>query len=189
MSKALPEGYFSSNIESVREDVECTCGILKKRWKMFEAWHLCERYWMKRLLKDTCWQYYTTDSAVQHERGVYHICDNGYLPWPTPISPFVQVSKALPEEYFSSNIESVQKHVECTFGILKKRWCVLSNCFLYHDIKIWENVFITCFVHSPCEQVTTRYTYNCHAPITTNPGCSMQGWHFHHSQHLAHSTI
>jgi hypothetical protein len=26
-------GYFSSNLESVRNDVECLFGILKKRWK------------------------------------------------------------------------------------------------------------------------------------------------------------
>ncbi len=68
------------------------------------------------------------------------------MPWPTSICPFAQASKASLEGYFSSNIESVRKDVKCTFGILKKRWHVLSNGFTYHDIKICEKVFITCCV-------------------------------------------
>jgi hypothetical protein len=31
---ALMEGYFSSNIDSVRKDVKCTFGIMKKRLKI-----------------------------------------------------------------------------------------------------------------------------------------------------------
>jgi hypothetical protein len=31
---ASAEGYFSSNLESARKDVESTFGILKKRWKI-----------------------------------------------------------------------------------------------------------------------------------------------------------
>ena len=30
------KGYFSAHIESVRKDVECVFGILKKRWKILE---------------------------------------------------------------------------------------------------------------------------------------------------------
>jgi hypothetical protein len=31
---ALTEGYFSSNIESIRKDGKCTLGIMKKRWNI-----------------------------------------------------------------------------------------------------------------------------------------------------------
>ena len=31
---ASTEGYFSSNLESVRKDVKCTFGILKKQWRI-----------------------------------------------------------------------------------------------------------------------------------------------------------
>jgi hypothetical protein len=48
----------------------------------------------KWLFKDTGWQYYAKDGRVWHERGVYLICNNGYLPWPTSICPFAQASKA-----------------------------------------------------------------------------------------------
>jgi hypothetical protein len=60
--------------------------------------------WTKRLFKDTIWRYYAADGRVQHERGVYLICDNGYLPWSTLICLFAQASKASLEGYFSSNI-------------------------------------------------------------------------------------
>lgn len=35
-SCATQKGYFSSKLESVRKDVECCFGILKKRWKVLE---------------------------------------------------------------------------------------------------------------------------------------------------------
>jgi hypothetical protein len=53
---------------------------------------------------------------------MYLICDNGYLRWPTTICPFTRRSNSSPEEYFSTNIESVHKDMECTFRIIKKRW-------------------------------------------------------------------
>jgi hypothetical protein len=59
--------------------------------------------------------------------------------------PFTQAwHGTLVEGYFSTNIEGVRKDVECTFGILKKRWRVLSHDFTYQDIKICEKVFVTC---------------------------------------------
>ncbi len=48
------------------------------------------------------------------------------------------------EGYFSSNLESVRKDVECTFGILKKRWRVLNNGLMYRDIKVCEKIFVIC---------------------------------------------
>ena len=48
------------------------------------------------------------------------------------------------KQIFSSNLESVRKDVECTFGILKKRWKVLNNGLLFHDIKTCQKIFITC---------------------------------------------
>ena len=35
-TKGTREGNFSDNLESVRKDVECVFGILKKRWKIVE---------------------------------------------------------------------------------------------------------------------------------------------------------
>ncbi len=47
------------------------------------------------------------------------------------------------EGYFSSNLESVRKDVECTFGMLKKRSKILNNGLVYRNIKICENLFVT----------------------------------------------
>ena len=48
------------------------------------------------------------------------------------------------EGYFLSNLESMTKDVECTFGIMKKRWKILNNGLLYGDIKVHKKIFITC---------------------------------------------
>ena len=75
---------------------------------------------------------------------MYLICDNGYLRWPQSICPYMAPMVASAEGYFSSNLESVRKDVECTFiGILKKRWKILNNGLLYRDIKICEKIFLT----------------------------------------------
>jgi hypothetical protein len=82
----------------------------------------------KRLFRDAHW------SQVRQANGMYLICDNGYLRWPTTICPFTWTSNSSPEGYFSTNIEIVRKDVECTFGIIKKRWRILNNRFYQCDI-------------------------------------------------------
>ena len=94
--------------------------------------------------KDVSWRYYDDDGRVKKERGAYLICDNGYHRWPTSISPYANADCATREGYFSTNLESVRKDVECTFGILKKRWRILNNGFYYRDITICEKLFVTC---------------------------------------------
>ena len=74
---------------------------------------------------------------------MYLICNNGYLRWPQSICPYMAPTVASAEGYFSSNLESVRKNVECTFGILKKRWKILNNGLLYQDKKICEIFFVT----------------------------------------------
>ena len=76
--------------------------------------------------------------------GAYLIFDNGYLRWPTTICPFLHVPKATLEGYFSSNLESVRKDVECVFGIMKKWWKILDYGFCFRDMKMCSNVFVTC---------------------------------------------
>jgi hypothetical protein len=47
---------------------------------------------------------------------------------------------------FSANLESVRKDVECVFGILKERWSCLQNGFKFWNIKICQQLFVTCCV-------------------------------------------
>jgi hypothetical protein len=74
-----------------------------------------------QLFANTTWKYYDADGNIKSERGMYLICDNGYLRWPTSICPYSGTDNSTVEGYFPTNLESVQKDVECTFGILKKR--------------------------------------------------------------------
>jgi hypothetical protein len=71
---------------------------------------------------------------------MFLICDNGYLTWPTTIYPHADFDSTLPEVFFPTNLESVKKDVECTFGILKKRWRVLNNGILFCDIDVCNKV-------------------------------------------------
>jgi hypothetical protein len=96
------------------------------------------------LFRDACWRYYSKDGQVRTNRGMYLICDNGYLRWPTTICPFKRVDSATAQEYFTTNLESVRKDVECAFGILKKRWRILNSGFFYRDVKICKSIFVTC---------------------------------------------
>ncbi len=48
--------------------------------------------------------------------------------------------------YFSSNLESVRKDVECLFGILKKRWKILEYDIRFPNIKVCEKVFFVCSI-------------------------------------------
>ena len=74
----------------------------------------------ERLFRDAQWSYYNENGRVRSSQGTYLISDNGYLRWPTTICPFTRTYKASPEGYFSTNIESVCKDVECTFRFAKK---------------------------------------------------------------------
>jgi len=97
--------------------------------------------WFSRIF----WSYYTETGAIRQEKGVYLICDNGYLRWPELICPYGAGEPVHTEAgFFSSNIESVRKDVECTFGIIKKRWRILNNGFYYRDIVTCEKIFVTC---------------------------------------------
>jgi hypothetical protein len=96
------------------------------------------------LFRDAHWTYYDKNARVRTNKGVYLICDNGYLRWPTTICPFTRVDNASAEGYFTTHLEGIRKDVECTFGILKKRWRILNHGFFYRDINTCEKIFVTC---------------------------------------------
>ena len=54
-------------------------------------------------------------------KGVYVIVDNGDLQWSCTVPPFT-ITSNIDEIHWSKWLESTRKDVECTFGILKRRW-------------------------------------------------------------------
>lgn len=47
---------------------------------------------------------------------------------------------------FSKQLESIRKDVECTFGILKKRFNILKNTMNYHSKEKIDNIVFTCSI-------------------------------------------
>lgn len=92
------------------------------------------------------WSYFDLDGNELQSTGVYLICDGGYLRWRTLICPYQHAHKASRHGYFSSNLESVRKDVECTFGILKKRWRILDFGLHYRSIAKNEKIFMACCI-------------------------------------------
>ena len=93
------------------------------------------------------WNYYNKYGVMQTAKGLYLICDNGYLQWPTLICPFMrsQNSRCF-EDYFSANLESMHKGIECVFGILKLRRTSLDKGFKYCDVSSCRQIFVICCV-------------------------------------------
>jgi hypothetical protein len=93
------------------------------------------------------WNYYDEYGVVQTMKGLYLICDNGYLQWPTLICPFMrsQNSGRL-EDYYSADLESMCKNVECIFGILKGRWTSLEKGFKHRNIASCRKIFVACCI-------------------------------------------
>jgi hypothetical protein len=87
------------------------------------------------------------DNVVLAEhRGLYFICDGGYNTFPCLICPYKHQPPGTNIEKWSKQIESVRKDVECTFGILKKRFLILKHALRIHDPQKIERVFVTCCV-------------------------------------------
>ncbi len=80
--------------------------------------------------------------------GVYLICDNGYICWPTTICPYMQSEShgTRLEDLFSTNLESVRTDDECVFGILKSRWGSRDRGFKHRQMKVCRDIFRTCAV-------------------------------------------
>ena len=76
-------------------------------------------------------------------RGPWILCDNGYLRWAVTIPPY-KATTSREEIRFSEWFESMQKDVECTFGILKGRWRILKTGIRLHGLKEADTVWKTC---------------------------------------------
>ena len=97
------------------------------------------------------WQYYDGNENVRSKRDMYLICDNDYLLWPMSICPYSKANNATQEGFFLIDLESVQKDVECTLGISKKRWKVLNHGFKHWNIEKCNTIFIfiaCCVLHN-----------------------------------------
>lgn len=94
------------------------------------------------------WYHYDSTGEIKESKGIYFICDNSYLNLPSLICPVKGELVSSRLVYFSTNLDSVCKDAEFTFGILKTRWKILE--YGVHNCKL-ETVgdFLTsCILHS-----------------------------------------
>jgi hypothetical protein len=78
-----------------------------------------------------------TASGIVERRGAYLLCDGGYHKWYEMMCGLKHTS-SLPHTLWSCQLESVRKDVECCFGILKMRFCILANPLQYHSKTPYE---------------------------------------------------
>ena len=76
-------------------------------------------------------------------RGGWVLCDNGYLPWSVTMPPS-KYSHSIAEIRWSQWLESMRKDVECTFGILKKRFTILDKGIDIKNLEEADQVVLTC---------------------------------------------
>jgi hypothetical protein len=75
--------------------------------------------------------------------GAWLLVDSGYHNWGITILPFKR-SMDRAEIHFSQWLESMHKDMECTFRILKGRWCILKAGIHVHGIDIADKIWLTC---------------------------------------------
>jgi hypothetical protein len=100
-----------------------------------------------KLLNDVQFELYDINDQgeivkVQY-KGAWVIVDNGYMNSPTCIPP-MKAALTTEEERWSQWLESMRKDVECTFGILKKRWRILKSCVRIRGVENTDKIFRTC---------------------------------------------
>jgi len=78
-------------------------------------------------------------------KGVYVIVNYGYLQWSCTVPPFT-VTSNMDEIRCSKWLESMRKDVECTYGILKRRWHILKSGICLQGVDAVDKIWLTCCV-------------------------------------------
>jgi hypothetical protein len=95
--------------------------------------------------KRTVWYTYDIQGNPVEHRGLYWICDGGYLRWPCLICGDKNSSNPLVAALAGIH-GGVRKDVECLFGILKQRFRWLKHWNELHEVSDVNNVFVTCCI-------------------------------------------
>jgi hypothetical protein len=125
------------------------------------------------------WVYYDKFGKSQSDHGVNFICNGGCLRWPELVCPYKHEPVSSRKGIFCLKIESVQKDVECVFGILKKRWKILDYGIPFRDIQVVEKAFMVCCLlhNNVLSEMETRESdvrVGCGAPLEED-GLWIQG--------------
>jgi Plant transposon protein len=103
----------------------------------------------EKLFTETQFKIQIAESKWIIERGVYLLVDGGYRKWRIMICSLkhtVEEDKARWSEF----AESVRKDVECSFGILKKRYQLLKSAINSHRKSAIDNAVFSCLYYIIC---------------------------------------
>ena len=84
-----------------------------------------------------------TGDTEQHQ-GSSFICNGGYTVWTCLVPPYKEYEPTSSKEGWSKHVEGLWEDVECSFGILKKRFYVLKNPIKLGKAKHIQEMFVTC---------------------------------------------
>ena len=104
-----------------------------------------------QLFKDYKFDLYTSKDGAKTARfkGCYVLCDGGYGDWRNLVSAFSCVEPFSPRANWSHRVGSVRKDSECTFGVLKARFRVLTSRMYRRKAADVENLFkVCCCLHN-----------------------------------------
>ena len=93
----------------------------------------------------TEFKYLKADKKWALEKGLYLLVDGGYHKWRIMQCPF-KFSLDDKATRWSEQAESVRKDVECSFGILKKRFQFLKNAITWHRKSDIDNAVFSCVI-------------------------------------------
>jgi hypothetical protein len=94
-------------------------------------------------LQEVIYTIFGADGIPTTIKGGYIIVDGGYHKYPVFIDPD-PLTHMIADVRWSEFLESIRKDVECTFGILKKRFRILRNGITYGSLEDINNIVKTC---------------------------------------------
>jgi hypothetical protein len=83
--------------------------------------------------------------SQEKQTGTYLIVDGGYMKTDCMISP-LPVTLDIEHQAWTTMLESTRKDIECTFGILKKRFTILTSGIRFFDTEKADKVFLVCCI-------------------------------------------
>lgn len=99
----------------------------------------------KVILSDVSFSLYDSAGKTSTLSGAYLLSDNGYTKVRTKQCP-MKVCVSMDEHFWSCQLESVRKDIECCFGILKGRYRILRTPISVQDHRTVDDIFYSCCV-------------------------------------------
>ena len=100
------------------------------------------------LYNDVIFSLKTSQGVARNFTGGYFITDNGYAKWRIMQAP-LKHCRNYDEAKWSERIESLRKDIECTFGVLKRRFQILASKIEFQFQEYVDNLFYAaCIMHN-----------------------------------------